>query len=314
MVSLARQTQVLRLLRCGMGTESCAVDADRVHGIQRVDRLRRQPGPAGLVGCLPGRSGDLPVYGLAEMLGQSSVVDQAKHIVVIVTSTGPRGLLVNRATQMGAVAPSVLEPLPGVTGQRSADHFRGVLKLERELVLLLDVDQLGQASSPAPACRPVPQRTVGTPSVTGGQGDTRQVILFAPSAAPAGERPILFALSIAQIAEIADGLTVCPVPGSPEHVRGLVQWRSQIVPVIDVARRLGLASGEVQGQSRLIVAQLNQGEQMVALLVQSHLSVQRLPLKCVPALRPLDVDPELVHGIVELDQETLVLPNWKRIV
>lgn len=76
------------------------------------------------------------------------------------------------------------------------------------------------------------------------------------------------------------------VPGAPPHVAGLVQLRGQVLPVIDLRVRFGLAPVERTGDSRIVV--VAEGERRVALLVDRG--------REVVDLRPdeFHVPPELV--------------------
>lgn len=64
------------------------------------------------------------------------------------------------------------------------------------------------------------------------------------------------------------------VPGAPQHVVGLVQVRSRVLPVIDLRRRFGLESKETNLDSRILVVQ--QGKRVVGLLADSAREVLRI--------------------------------------
>lgn len=64
------------------------------------------------------------------------------------------------------------------------------------------------------------------------------------------------------------------VPGTADHVEGLVQVRSAVVPVINLRKRFGLDLIEPSLDSRVIVVQ--RGERLVGLLADSAREVFRL--------------------------------------
>jgi purine-binding chemotaxis protein CheW len=54
-----------------------------------------------------------------------------------------------------------------------------------------------------------------------------------------------FGLSVAAVRQIVGREKITPVPGTPDYVRGLVNLRGQLVPVVDLACRFGLqATGQ----------------------------------------------------------------------
>jgi purine-binding chemotaxis protein CheW len=66
-----------------------------------------------------------------------------------------------------------------------------------------------------------------------------------------------------------------PVPGAPPHVRGLIQVRGRVLPVVDVRARFGLGCDEVAQGSRVVV--VKDGERAVGLLVDGAREVIELP-------------------------------------
>ncbi|GIW12607.1 MAG: hypothetical protein KatS3mg062_0046 [Tepidiforma sp.] len=73
------------------------------------------------------------------------------------------------------------------------------------------------------------------------------------------------ALPIDVVREILVPGDLTPAPGSPPEVLGLTQVRGQALPVIDLAKRLGLAAAPIGPERRLVVAAWE--GQAVALLV-----------------------------------------------
>jgi chemotaxis signal transduction protein len=143
-----------------------------------------------------------------------------------------------------------------------------------------------------------------------------------------------------------------PVPATPAFVLGLVNWRGRPVPVIDLARRLGLApeaappangrthliiardksdvlpvpspalspvEGAVEGDSsKGLVLSLSKGESnqgaLVGFPVRPAIRVLHLPIPHRPCRRTLPLDQTLTRGIAELENETLVVPDIRGIL
>lgn len=75
-----------------------------------------------------------------------------------------------------------------------------------------------------------------------------------------------YALSMESVREVERVSRVTPVPGAPAFLRGLVNLRGEILPLLDLAALLA-RKGEQSGQ-RLIVAQAGAADPVVALMVE----------------------------------------------
>lgn len=91
-----------------------------------------------------------------------------------------------------------------------------------------------------------------------------------------GER---FAIELPYVLHVDPLGSLTPVPGSPAFVVGVTAWRGQIVPVLELAKLLGLRSPGVTNLSRILV------------LGQEHPEVGLLA--------------DVVEGITHVDESTL---------
>ncbi len=88
------------------------------------------------------------------------------------------------------------------------------------------------------------------------------------------------------VLEVVELPATSPWPGAPTGVLGVVDYRGEILPVIDVARRLGGAAVEPKPSDELIVVDTPRGR--AALLVE-----EALELNSELALRPVPRDPHV---------------------
>lgn len=63
-----------------------------------------------------------------------------------------------------------------------------------------------------------------------------------------------FGLPAANIRELVRVVTIVPLPSMPPIVEGIVNLRGEIVPVLDIRPRLGMAAKEVELSDQLIIA------------------------------------------------------------
>ena len=76
-----------------------------------------------------------------------------------------------------------------------------------------------------------------------------------------------FCVDIMSVRDIRGWTPTTPLPHSPEYVKGVINLRGSVLPVIDLAARLGFRSTEPTARHVIIVTQV--GNQSVGLLVDA---------------------------------------------
>jgi len=62
-----------------------------------------------------------------------------------------------------------------------------------------------------------------------------------------------YGVPVDQVREVRDMQTVTRVPGSPSYVEGVTNLRGQIITVIDLRKRLGIADGKGKNEKIMII-------------------------------------------------------------
>lgn len=103
-----------------------------------------------------------------------------------------------------------------------------------------------------------------------------------------------YVLPASEVVQMESFVEATHVPGSPAYVAGLVQIRGQVIPVVDLRLRFGLAPAPRTLDSRVIV--VRDGARTVGLLADSAREVVRI------APEAFEQPPEVVaaqsHGFV----------------
>ena len=74
----------------------------------------------------------------------------------------------------------------------------------------------------------------------------------------------LFALDIACVREVLDWTTVTRVPQSPDYLRGVINLRGNVVPVVDMRLKLGLPPAVQEAGSCIVIVEVGiDGEQVL---------------------------------------------------
>jgi purine-binding chemotaxis protein CheW len=124
-----------------------------------------------------------------------------------------------------------------------------------------------------------------------------------------------YGLDVRLVQEIIRLTEITPVPRAPEFVKGVINLRGRIIPVVDLKHRLTL--GHVDGQSRaarIVVAKLR--ERLVGLLVDGASQVLKVPLSLIePAPEEVvEVDVDYIRGVAKLENRLVILMDLTRIL
>src|SRR5689334_14379020 len=110
-----------------------------------------------------------------------------------------------------------------------------------------------------------------------------------------------YALPIMSVNEIIRPCDATALPRSAEYMRGLINLRGKIVPVIDLRKKLGLAAAEESGTTRIIVveAESAEGGCAVGLMVDAVSRVMTIPTSAIEQATGTagSVDASLTRGI-----------------
>jgi purine-binding chemotaxis protein CheW len=102
-----------------------------------------------------------------------------------------------------------------------------------------------------------------------------------------------YALPVERVLEVAELGDLAPVPGSPAEVMGVCNLRGQVLPVMDLARVLGLPQGE---PGRIVVTEL--AERRAGLAVDAVIDVGELPDASEQVDSPFLTGAVLVDGVL----------------
>jgi purine-binding chemotaxis protein CheW len=99
-----------------------------------------------------------------------------------------------------------------------------------------------------------------------------------------------YAVGILQVKEILQYETVTPVPSVPRSIRGIINLRGAVVPVVDLAVKFGLAAAPVTKRTCIVIVEADlQGERTVLGFVADA-------VREVLELGPKDVEPPPAFG------------------
>lgn len=118
-----------------------------------------------------------------------------------------------------------------------------------------------------------------------------------------------FCIKTTSIREIRGWAAATPLPHAPPHVLGVMNLRGSVIPVIDLAARLGVRGAVSTDRSAIVVAEI--GSSIVGLVVDrvsDILSIGSDRIQPVPDLGT-SFDPTFSYGIIPLEQGMVCFLN-----
>ena len=124
----------------------------------------------------------------------------------------------------------------------------------------------------------------------------------------------LYGIAITKVREIILITKITAIPQTPPYVKGLINLRSTVIPVIDLRLLFGLAEGERTDESRIMVLQA--AGKTVGIMVDSVNEVLRVKRDRIEPPPPTVavLGKEFLTGLVKLEDQLLILLDIDKIL
>jgi purine-binding chemotaxis protein CheW len=126
----------------------------------------------------------------------------------------------------------------------------------------------------------------------------------------------LFGVDILMVQEIIRAAPITPVPNSPDFVEGVINLRGNILPVIDLRKRLNLYSGAVEQKDTWILI-LDIQNKITGFIVDSVtevLKIQEETIETPPDIITAGLESQYLRGVCDIGPQLLILLDFQRIL
>ncbi len=123
-----------------------------------------------------------------------------------------------------------------------------------------------------------------------------------------------YGMDILKVQEIKRMMSITRVPSTPSFIKGVINLRGSVLPVIDLRTRLGLFEAELTEAARIIVVLVNEG--VVGFIVDEVVEVTTINPQNVEAVQTLSngLSAEYISGIAKADLRLYIMLNPDAIV
>jgi len=116
-----------------------------------------------------------------------------------------------------------------------------------------------------------------------------------------------FCVNIMSVREIRGWTPATPMPHAPPYVRGVINLRGAVLPIVDLSARLGMKDAEPTARHVIIVAQVK--NRVVGLLVEAVsdiLTITDENIQPVPEVSS-DLEKQYARGILAIEKRMICM-------
>lgn len=122
-----------------------------------------------------------------------------------------------------------------------------------------------------------------------------------------------YAIDILQVQEIVMMTRITRMPKAPHFIEGIVNLRGQMIPIIDMRKRFGLAEAEHDSDTRIIIVDIGE---IVGMIVDGVRDVIRLPDSAISPPPPMiqGISADYLKGIGQFDERLLIMLDLEKVL
>ncbi|MEO5356917.1 MAG: chemotaxis protein CheW [Nitrospirae bacterium YQR-1] len=127
----------------------------------------------------------------------------------------------------------------------------------------------------------------------------------------------VFALHIEKIREVLEFTTVTKMPRTPEFMRGVINLRGSVVPVIDLKQKFGMSYTEKKVDTCIIITEVDmEGDRVIlGTMVDSVNEVMELEKGAIepPPKIGTQLSNEFIEGMGKQDEQFIIILDIDRV-
>ncbi len=126
-----------------------------------------------------------------------------------------------------------------------------------------------------------------------------------------------FAIDVSQVREVLDMTTISKVPRSPDFMRGVINVRGSVVPVMDLRTKFGLPLAETTVNTRIVIMEINMDDKKIVLGAVADSVNDVLELEPNQIEDPPEIGSrwrsEFIKGIGKQDEKFVIILDVDRV-
>jgi purine-binding chemotaxis protein CheW len=123
-----------------------------------------------------------------------------------------------------------------------------------------------------------------------------------------------YGVDVRLVQEIIRVTEITQLPRAPEFIKGVINLRGRIIPVVDLRKKLGLGGVELTRHARIVVVKVR--DRLVGLLVDGASQVLKVPVSAIEAA-PEEVgetEASYIRGVAKLEARLIILVDLHKFL
>jgi purine-binding chemotaxis protein CheW len=123
-----------------------------------------------------------------------------------------------------------------------------------------------------------------------------------------------YGVDVRLVQEIRRITEITQVPRAPDYIRGVINLRGRIIPVVDLKRKLSLGEVQTTKAGRIVVVKIQ--DRLIGMLVDGASQVLKVPVSSVepPPNEVVERGGDYIRGVAKLEKRLLILVDLHKIL
>ncbi|MCG7342890.1 chemotaxis protein CheW [Sporosarcina sp. ACRSL] len=123
-----------------------------------------------------------------------------------------------------------------------------------------------------------------------------------------------YAVGVEVVESIEKLISITKVPNTPSYIKGVINLRGVVTPIVDLRERFGMERKPLDDSSRIIIVSLEEFE--VGLIVDAANDVIDIPVDSIGPQPEVvgSVESEFISGVAKVGKRLLVMLNLDKVL
>lgn len=128
-----------------------------------------------------------------------------------------------------------------------------------------------------------------------------------------------YGIGILKVKEIIGMMPFTPVPRTPYYIKGVINLRGKVIPVIDLRLKFGMDEAEYNERTCIVVVEVSQGDRdlqmgVVVDSVSEVLNVQASEIEDTPDFGDSSMDTKYIIGMAKTQEGVKILMDIDKVL
>jgi len=123
-----------------------------------------------------------------------------------------------------------------------------------------------------------------------------------------------YGVNIRKVTTIEKLMTIARVPKTPDYVKGVINLRGEIIPIMDLRTRLKMAAIEETDDTRIIIIRID--DISLGIIVDAVMEVLQLDENSIESISGMSNDSEMdyIYGVGKVCDRIVTLLNIEKLI